>query len=313
MKLVVTIPAYNEDENIVDVIKEIPRDIPGIDKVEVLVLDDGSTDKTVELSKNAGADYIISHRKNKGLAQTFRDALNAAVERGADLIVNTDGDNHYDQSKIPELIKPVLNKEADLVIGDRVVEDLKDMPMLNRLGNRIGSFITCRLAGLPRLDVSTGFRAYSREAALKIYVYSEHTYTHSTLMSAADHKLKISSIPIKARKVTRSSRLIPSIPHFIINAGATIMRNIILFKPLRVFSVLGLIIFIPGLILVIRFLYYYFSGDGGGHIQSLIIASVLMLIGFQVVIMGLIASAIGWNRKILEEILYRTKKKELGK
>lgn len=312
MKLFVTIPAYNEDKTLASVIKEIPRSLPGVDEIKVLVLNDGSSDNTARIAKEAGADFVISHKKNKGLAVTFGDAIEEALKQGADIVVNTDADNHYDQSKIFDLISPILNQEADIVVGGRKIENLETMPFINRLGNRIGSFVTYKLGGLPKLDVSSGFRAYSREAALKLYVFSDHTYTHSTLLNAADHKLIIKEVPIKARKVTRKSRLIPSIPHFIVNAGVVIVRNIILFKPLRVFSVIGLVVFIPGLILVIRFLYYYASGSGQGHVQSLIIASVLMMIGFQIFIMGLIASAIGWNRKLLEEILFRVKKREFS-
>lgn len=313
MKLIVTIPAYNEAATIADVIREVPRSIPGIDCVEVLVVNDGSSDDTVAVSKSAGADHVISHAKNRGLALTFKDALNAAVERGADIIVNTDADNHYNQSRIADLVKPILEHTADIVIGNRDIEHLGTMPFLNRYGNRIGSFITTRIAGIPRLDVSSGFRAYSKEAALRMFMYSGHTYTHTTLINAVDQRLAITEVVIPARKVTRKSRLIPSIPHFIFNAGSTIVRNIILFKPLRFFSVLGAVIFLPGFALGIRFLYFYFTGSGQGHIQSLIFAAVLMLIGFQVGMIGLIASAIGWNRKVLEELLYQTKKQQLNK
>lgn len=313
MKLIVTIPAYNEEESIAEVIKEIPRSIEGISQVEVLVLDDGSQDQTVPKAKEAGADYIISHKDNKGLAKTFQDAIDAALERGADIIVNTDADNHYNQSRIPELITPILKREADVVIGSRDVKTVEGMPFVKRYLNLIGSFITSKLAGMPPLDVSTGFRAYSREAALRLAVYSSHTYVHVTLLSAVDHKLTIKEIPIPARKVTRPSRLIQSVPSHLISAGTNILRNIILFKPLRFFGIVGGVILLVGLVFVIRFLYYYFTGDGAGHIQSIVLAGVLMIIGFQVMILGLIASAIGWSRKILEDILYFLKKDRFKK
>ena len=313
MKLIVTIPALNEEENISDVIREIPRQINGVDKVEVLVMNDGSGDRTVELARQAGADHIVSHSQPKGLAKTFGDALDAALARGADVIVNTDGDNHYNQSRIPELIKPVLNKKADIVVANRCVNELEAMPFLNKYLNILGSFLTTKMAGLPKIDVSSGFRAYSREAALKIVVYAKHTYCHSTLVQAADQNLTITEIPIKARKVTRKSRLIKSIPSHLFRAGSTILRNIILFKPLRFFGLLGGLIFLLGFAFVVRFLYFYVFTDGRGHVQSLILAGVLMIIGFQVGILGLIASAIGWSRKMLEEVLYRLKKGQYKK
>lgn len=316
MKLFVTIPAYNEEENIAEVIREIPRSIEGISEVKVLVLNDGSTDQTIQKAKEAGADYVISHKKNKGLAKTFQDAISSALERGADIVVNTDGDNHYNQSRIPELVFPILNNKADIVIGDREIKKLEHMPAANKYLNIFGSYCVSRLLGLKKtLDVSTGFRAYTREAAMRISILSKHTYTHETLIQALDHNLIIESVPIKARKVTRKSRLISSIPKHLTRSLIVIFRVFTVYKPLRVLSTLGIVIALPGVLLVVRFLYFYFSiVDGGkGHIQSLVIAAILILLGFQMFILGLIASAIGWNRKTLEEILYNIKKDTLKK
>ena len=310
MKLIVTIPAYNEEENIADVIKEVPRQIDGIDQVEVLVLDDGSRDNTVEVCKQAGANYIVSHRSNLGLAKTFSDAVSEALKLGADVIVNTDGDNHYDQSKIPLLVEPIVKHRADIVIGSRKIGELEKMPFLNKYGNMIGSYITTKIAGIPKVDVSTGFRSYSREAALRLNLLSNHTYTHAALVSAADTKMVIQEVPIKARPVTRKSRLIKNIPDHIMRAGTVIVRNIVLYKPLRVFLSLGILIFLIGFVFVIRFIYFYFTGAGSGHIQSIVLAGVLIIVGFNVAILGMIASAIGWNRKTIEEVLYRVKKIE---
>lgn len=304
MKLFVTIPALNEEATIGDVIREIPRTIAGVDEVRVLVYDDGSTDRTSEVAREAGADIVLRHPKRKGLAKTFRDLLEASLRRGADIIVNTDADNHYNQSRIGDLVRPILENRAEIVIGSRKVEELESMPFWNKHLNRLGSFITTRMGNLPPVDVSTGFRAYSREAALRIQVFSNHTYTHTTLISASDQRLSIVEVPIKARKVTRKSRLIPSIPHFIMNAGAIILRNLILFKPLRFFGLLGGVISVIGVIGVVRFLIYYWFGGGEGHIQSLVLSGVLIIVGFQVGIMGLIASAIGWSRRLTEEALY---------
>lgn len=316
MKLIVTIPAYNEEENIAAVIKEIPRTIEGISEVKVLVLDDGSTDQTVQKAKEAGADYVISHRKNLGLAKTFQDAINAALENRADIIVNTDADNHYNQTRIPDLVSPILDRRADVVVGDREVRKLEYMPATNKYINILGNYCVSRLLGLKKtLDVSSGFRAYTKEAAMRVSILSKHTYTHETIIQALDHNLIIDSVVIKARKVTRKSRLISSIPTHLVRSFVVISRVFTVYKPLRVLSGVGVVIVLPGIILVLRFLYFYFfTIDGGrGHIQSLIIAAILILLGFQVFILGLIASAIGWNRKMLEELLYNQKKDSLKK
>jgi glycosyltransferase involved in cell wall biosynthesis len=313
MKLIVTIPAYNEEKTIAFVIREIPRQIFGVDKIEILVLDDGSCDNTAPVARNAGADYVISNPKNKGLAFTFQRALDEALVRQADIIVNTDADNHYDQTKIPQLIAPILEKRADLVIGDRQISKAKEMKKLNKYGNLFGSWFVCKFVNLPKLDVSSGFRAYSRETALKLNVLSSHTYTHETLIQAKDKNLTIVSVPIPARRVSRKSKLIKSIPRHITKSLWVIFRIFTLYKPMRVFSALGGLIFFAGAIPIIRFLYFYFSGDGRGHIQSLIIGAVLCIIGFNVVVMAFLASAIGWNRKLIEEVLYKLKKQEFKK
>ncbi|MFH1781732.1 MAG: glycosyltransferase family 2 protein [Patescibacteria group bacterium] len=307
MKLIVNIPCYNEEENSATVIKEIPREIPGIDKVEVLIMDDGSKDRTIQVAREAGADYIISHKTNLGLATTFRDALEEAICRGADIIVNTDGDNHYDQSKIPELIKPILEKRADIVIGSR-----KNLNTKNKNLNKIGSAIMTKWAGIPKYDVSTGYRAYSKEAAMKIGVYSLHTYVHTTLLSAQDLKLSMMEIPIADRPVDRPSRLIKNIPDHIWKAGWNIVTNIVIFRSLRFFGILGFLMFLPGIIVIGRFLYFYAIGDGDGHIQSLLLAAVLMIVGFLNIVLGLLGSSIGWSRKVSEDILYRVKKLEIA-
>lgn len=312
MKLIVTIPAYNEEKTIAQVIREIPRQIFNIDKIEVLVVDDGSRDNTALEAKNAGADYVISNPKNKGLAFTFQRAVDEALVYDADIIVNTDADNHYDQSKIPELVQPILEKKADLVIGDRVIQNLK-MKKFNKYGNLLGSWFICKFINLPKLDASSGFRAYTREAALKLNVFSGHTYTHETLIQAKDKNLTIASVPIPAREVKRKSKLIKSIPRHATKSLWVIFRIFTLYKPMRVFSALGGIIFLIGLIPIFRFLYFYFTSDGQGHIQSLIIGAVFCLIGFNTIVLAFLASAIGWNRKLLEELLYRIKKDETEK
>ncbi|EKD46286.1 MAG: glycosyl transferase family 2 [uncultured bacterium] len=304
MKLIAIIPAYNEESTIAQVIKEIPRQILGIDQVEVLVINDGSNDQTASIASEAGADFVINHQKNIGLAQTFNQGIQAALEKGADIIINTDADNHYNQSRIPELVAPILKGEADIVVANRDLKNLKPMPLVNRLGNYLGSFFVTRLCGLPRdLDVSSGFRAYSREAALRMNVVSTHTYAHETLIQAADHNLIIKSIVIPARPVARKSRLIKNVPSHISKSLVVILKTFTVYKPLRVMLFFGGILLLFGFLGVARFLYFYFTSGGSGHIQSLVLSGVLIILGFQVSIMGLISQAIGWNRRILEDIL----------
>jgi glycosyltransferase involved in cell wall biosynthesis len=311
MKLIVTIPAYNEEENIGEVIREIPRMMQGISKVEVLVMDDGSTDRTCEVARAAGADYVISQPKNQGLAITFKRALWQALKHGADVIVNTDADNHYDQSRIEELVAPILNGAADLTVGSRQVAELDQMPFLNKHLNRIGSYVMTRFVGMPKLDVSSGFRGYSREAALALGVYSLHTYVHTTLLSAHDLHLSVVEVPIKARPVQRKSRLIKNIPSHLWKASVNIVRNIVLFRPLRFFGLASAVLFAIGFAGVVRFLYFYIVEGGQGHVQSLVLAGVLILLGFNSLMLGLLGSSMGWSRKISEEILYFIKKRDL--
>lgn len=314
MKLVVTIPAFNEERLIAEVIREIPRKIEGIEKVEILVLDDGSKDRTAQVARDAGADYVVSHKKNKGLAITFKDAITAALWYGADIIVNTDADNHYNQSRIPDLIKPILDGKADIVIGNRCLKDLNFMPWVNKYGNRIGNYFVQKAIDFPKkLDVSSGFRAYTKEAAMKINILSKHTYTHESIIQALDHDMLIAEEPIRARQVNRKSRLIKSIPRHIIKSLLVIVRTFTIYKPLRVMTAIGSLLFAIGFIFVIRFLYYFFTSGGDGHLQSLILAAALMMIGFQIFVIGLLGSAIGWNRKLLEEILYKVKRMEFHK
>jgi len=306
LKLIVTIPAYNEEGTIGEVVREIPRAIAGVRRVEVLVVDDGSRDGTVEAALAAGADHVVRNGTNRGLAYTFRRALNEALVRGADVIVNTDADNHYDQTRIPDLIQPVLRNEADIVVGSRVFDGLA-MRWANKQGNRLANFILQRLLRIPGVDVSSGFRAYSREAALSLNVLSSHTYTHETLFNAVDRRLRVVSIPLKARHVERPSRLIASLPKHVWAAGVGILQSILRYRPLRAYGTVGVALMIAGVAPFLRFLYFVLQGDGQGHVQSLIAGLVLVFVGVQLIVVGLLAKAISWNRELLEEVLYRLK------
>ncbi len=310
--LIVTIPAHNEEDNIADVIREIPRKIDGVGRVEVLVLDDGSTDDTVAVAREAGADYVISHNKRRGLAFTFRDAIDAALSRGADVIVNTDADNHYDQSRIPDLIAPILSGDADISVGSR---DITNVPMKasHRWGNVLGSTILRTLVRLPNgVDVSSGYRAYSREAALRLNVIAGYTYTHETLIAAMEQGLTIANVLIPARPVERPSRLMGGVFGHALRAVAVILRSYAIYQPIKVFSTLGVVFLIAGIIPIVRFLWYFALDGTAGHIQSLVIGGVLFIVGFQVLVLSLLASALSWNRRMIEELLLRERRRSYG-
>lgn len=308
MKLFVMIPAYNEEKTLPLVIREIPREIQGIDSVNVLVINDGSTDNTFEMAVTAGADYVISNKKNLGLAKSFRRGMIECLKRGADIIVNTDADFQYDQSEISRIIRPIFDGKADVVLTDRQVWNLSHMPLSKKIGNTVATYVTRMVSGFKVRDAQSGFRAFSREAALKLNVLSDYTYVQETIMQAIDKDLKIMQLPCRFRKRSGKSRLISSLLGYAKKAGSFMVRSYIRYKPLKVFLTVGLIPFLIGLLLGIRFLIFYFSGAVGAHIQSLILAAVLMIVGFQVIVMALIADTIDFNRRINEEMLYRIKK-----
>jgi glycosyltransferase involved in cell wall biosynthesis len=312
VKLIVTIPALNEEQTIGDVIREVPREMPGIREVEVLVLDDGSTDGTVDAAWAAGADYVVSNGRNRGLAFTFQRAMTEALARGADIVVNTDADNHYDQTRIPDLIRPILAREADIVVGSRVLKDLK-MRAANKQGNRVANFLLQRLLKIDGVDVSSGFRAYSREAALSLNVFSGHTYTHETLFHAVDRGLRIANVPLPARRVDRPSRLISSLPKHVWRAGLVVLQAILRYRPLQAYGLVGALFVLAGLVPILRFAYIAASGSSGGHVQSLIAGVALILFGTQMFVIGLLAMAISWNRRMLEEVLLRMRRESIAR
>ncbi|HNT30617.1 MAG TPA: glycosyltransferase family 2 protein [bacterium] len=303
MKLVVMIPAYDEQENIAEVIKSIPRTYKGIDQVEILVIDDGSDDETSQRAEAAGADAVIRHKMNLGLAYAFATGLRKALEMGADIIVNTDADNQYDQNEIQGLIDPILQGEADIVNTDRQVKTLEHMPFGNKYGNILGTWVVNRLISQDIKDASSGFRAYSRYAAENLHVLSNHTYTHETLIQADMKHIKIVTLPCTFRQTKRKSkksRLIGSIFGHIKKSGSTIVRTYVVYRPLKTFFYLAILFFTPGFILGLRYLYFYLQGTSGGHIQSLILASMLMSMGVQIALIGLVADTISALRKIVE-------------
>jgi len=304
MQLFVIIPSYNEEATLSEVIKAIPRKLPGIKKVAVLVYNDGSTDKTAAVAKLAGADYVFNHKKNLGLARTFRDAVKEAIKAGAEVIVNTDADNQYDQTEIVKLIAPIVEGRADLVSGNRGVAKLAHMPLLKKYGNLLGSLMIRLLTGSRVEDASSGFRAFTKEVAEKVHVFSTHTYTHETLIGAYFREFVIAEVPVTFRKrTTGNSRLIAGgVGKHILKSGATILRAVLLYRALAVFSWLGGLFILLGTLGVGRFFYFALvEGKAGGHVQSLVISSILFAVGFNILVVGFIADLVSYNRKILEE------------
>ncbi|MEM3113218.1 MAG: glycosyltransferase family 2 protein [Candidatus Pacearchaeota archaeon] len=309
VKLIVQIPAYNEEANIGRVIKEIPKQIDGIDEIKILVIDDGSTDRTIEEAKKAGADYVIKNTKNSGLAYSFQRGMETCLSLGADIIVNTDADFQYNQEEIPKLIEPLLRGEADIVSGNRQVEKLNHMVPAKKYGNILGSKVVKMAAGYHIHDASSGFRAYNKLAAMKLFVTSKHTYTHETLIQASRKNLKVVEVPVEFRKRNGDSKLIKSVYSHIKKSMATISRATLMYNSLKFFSYIGSFLIFLGLILIGRwFTLSYIIGDGGDHLQSIIIGSLLIMWGGMSLLLGLISDIIAINRQYLEEILYRIKR-----
>jgi glycosyltransferase involved in cell wall biosynthesis len=311
MKLIVQIPCYNEEETLAQTVRDIPRLIKGIDQVEILVIDDGSTDKTIEVAKAVGVDHIVKNTCNKGLARTFLVGLDASLRLGADIIVNTDGDNQYKGEDIPKLIEPILKHKADIVIGDRQTDTIPHFSSTKKKLQKLGSFVVRILSKTDVPDAVSGFRAFSREAAMQMNIVSYFSYTIETVIQAGKKDLALTNVPVGTNPKTRESRLFQSIPKFLEHSATTMIRTYAMYKPLRLFFYIGCLCVFGGLIPSIRFLFYYFIGQGSGHIQSLILAAILFIIGFQLFMIGLVADVISFNRKLIEETLLRVKRIEL--
>ena len=311
MKLIVQIPCYNEENTLPETIADIPRQIDGIDQVELLIIDDGSTDKTVEVAKELGVEHIIINKKNLGLARTFRKGLEECLKRGADIIVNTDGDNQYYGGDIPKLVELIVQNKADIVVGDRQTSTIPHFSLFKKLLQRLGSATVRRLSGTDVPDTVSGFRAFSREAAIRINIVSPFSYTIETIIQAGKKHMAISSVPIRTNTKTRESRLFKSIPNFIGRQLSSMIRMYLMYQPLRFFVYIGLTLTLIGLIPIARFLVYYFLGDGSGHIQSLLLGSVILLMGFVTFVMAILADLINFNRQLLEMTLEKVRRIEL--
>ncbi len=311
MKLIVQIPCYNEEHTLPETVADIPRQIEGIDQVEVLIIDDGSRDRTVEVAREIGVDHIVHNKRNVGLARTFRKGIDACLVRGADIIVNTDGDNQYAGADIPKLVEPILAGRADMVIGDRQTDKVPHFSALKKLLQRLGSGVVRKLAGIWVPDTVSGFRAFSREAAIRLNVVSSFSYTIETVIQAGKRQLTVESVHIRTNPKTRDSRLFKSIPHFIQNSVGTMVRMYAMYQPLRVFFFLGAAMTLLGLLPILRFLLFYFTSGGAGHVQSLLLGSVLVILGFITFLVGLVADLISFNRQLLEMTLERVRRLEL--
>jgi glycosyltransferase involved in cell wall biosynthesis len=310
MKLIVQIPCFNEEQTLPQTVADIPRHIEGIDEIEILVIDDGSTDRTSEVARSLGVEHVVRHKRNRGLARTFRTGLDTCLRLGADIIVNTDGDNQYAGGNIPRLVAPILCGEADIVIGDRQTERIEHFSSLKKRLQKTGSAVVRTLSETEVADAVSGFRALSREAAIHINILSPFSYTVEMVIQAGKKHMAIASVPVDTNPKLRTSRLFRNVPAFIRDQLTTIVRMYSMYQPLRVFFRIGMLVFAVGAVPVIRFLYFWYIGEGDGHVQSLIIGGVLLMMGFLTLMIGLVADLIHFNRQLLEMVLVRLKAQE---
>lgn len=311
VKLIIQIPCYNEAETLPRVLADIPASLPGIDVIETLIVDDGSSDGTAAIARQLGVTHVIENTGNMGLARTFQRGLNAALAAGADIIVNTDGDHQYSGGSIGDLIAPVVEGRADVVVGDRQTGKSEEFSALKRYLQRFGSSVVRRLSGLDIPDAVSGFRAYSRNAAMGTNVLSTFSYTTETLIQAGRRGLIVTSVPVATNPSTRPSRLMRSLGGFIVKQVITILRAYIMYRPLRVFGTLAAIMGTIGALAILRFLYFYLTGEGDGHVQSLILGTMFFSLGYITFVVALLSDVTASNRQLLEATLERVRRIEL--
>lgn len=309
MKLIIQIPCYNEAETLHIALAALPRAVPGFDRVEWLIIDDGSSDTTVEEARRCGVDHIVRHTRNQGLACAYMTGLDACLRLGADVVVNTDADNQYCADDIPKLTEPVLAGLADIVIGARPIASIEHFSPLKKALQRLGSWVVRVASDTAIADAPSGFRAVSRKAAMQLIVFNGYTYTLETIIQAGQKNMAIISVPVRVNKDLRPSRLVRSIPQYIQRSIVTIVRIFMIYRPVRFFGTLGLVVLGCGVCIGLRFLWFYLDGDGDGHVQSLILAAILSIMGFQTLLAALLADLLAANRKIVEGV--RTEVKEI--
>ncbi len=311
MKVIIQIPCYNEEETLGVALAALPRTLPGVDVVEWLVVNDGSEDGTVEVARRLGVDHVIS-RPHLGLARTFMAGLEACLERGADVIVNTDADNQYNADDIPSLVEPILADRADMVIGERPISQIEHFSPVKKLLQKLGSWVVRKASKTSIADAPSGFRAINRETALRMNVFNEYTYTLETIIQGGQASLRVMSVPVRTNGFLRPSRLLKSIPAYVQRSILTIFRIFIVYKPLRFFALMGSVPFALGAILMLRWLWLFYEGTTRTHLPSLVIAAVLVLVGVQVWVLGFVADLIAVNRRLLEDIQVRIRRRDFG-
>ena len=310
MKLIIQIPCYNEEETLELAYNDLPRRIDGIDTIEYLIINDGSQDNTMARARELGFHHIVSFKRNKGLARGFMAGLDACLHLGADIIVNTDADNQYCGADIEKIVRPILDGKADIVIGERPIDQMEHFSWTKKKFQHLGSWVVRVASNTDIPDAPSGFRAYSREAALRINVVNEYTYTLETIIQAGHNKVAMTSVPIRTNEETRPSRLFSSMWRYMKRSATVITRSFVMYQPLKFFSTIGILLILAGTVLGVRFLIYMGMGDGDGHIQSLILTAILLLGGFQTITIGLLGDTIAANRKIMEDMQYRIRKME---
>lgn len=306
LKLIIQIPCYNEAGALAIALAALPREVPGFDAVEWLIIDDGSKDDTVAVARANGVDHVVRHTSNQGLARGFMTGLDSCLRLGADVIVNTDADNQYNADDIPVLTKPILEHRADIVVGARPIETIKHFSPAKKLLQKLGSWVVRVASKTDIPDAPSGFRAMSRAAAQRLMVFNDYTYTLETIIQAGQKNMAITSVPIRVNGDLRPSRLVKSIPSYIKRSIVTIIRIFIIYRPFRFFGTIGAVLFGAGLLIGLRFLWKYLGGAGEGHVQSLILAALLLGMGFQTLLIAVVADLLAANRKLLEDVRFKT-------
>jgi glycosyltransferase involved in cell wall biosynthesis len=312
MKLIIQIPCLNEEKTLPIALADLPKELPGIDEIEVLVIDDGSTDRTVAVARAHGVHHVVGFTQTKGLARGFMLGIQSCLERNADIIVNTDADNQYCGADIARLVAPIVEGTADVVIGARPISTVKHFSFTKKLLQLAGSFVVKLVSGTQVKDAPSGFRAFSRDAAMRLNVFSKYTYTLETIIQAGQKNMTVVSVPIRVNDDLRPSRLVRSISSYVRRSITTIIRMFVVYRPFRFFMILGGVVFAAGFAVGVRFVYWYLQGKGGGMVQSLILAAVLLMMGFHTMLLGFVADLLAVNRKLLEELQLAERRRTLG-